>query len=138
MAAIIEEARETELRFSEPPSKTWRLDLAKNRIGKRIDGLEAVVQSAMMALETERFEHLIFSWDYGSELKTLLGQEENYAVSEAKRMVSDALSIDTRITEVRGFDWRDGVLRFTIDTIYGTATLERGVMLNERKVSNCI
>lgn len=137
-ATIIEEARETELQFTEPPSLTWRLNLMEGRIEKRIDGLESIVQSAMMALETERFLHLIFSWDYGSELKTLLGREKDYAFSEAKRMIADALSTDTRITAVRDFEWRDGVIRFTLDTVFGMVTLDQEVMLDERKLSKRI
>lgn len=129
---IIPEVRETELEFTEPSSLTWRLNLIENRVEKQIDGLEAVVQSAMMALETERFEHLIFSWNYGSELKTLLGKQKDYVFSEAKRMIAEALSTDTRITDVRDFEWRNGTIRFVLDTIYGAATLDREVMLDER------
>lgn len=130
MTSILQEARETGLSFSEPPGKTWRLDLINGRVGGQIDGLEAVVQSAMMALATERYEHLIFSWQYGSELHSLLSRDRDYVFSEARRMIREALSPDTRITDVRNFDWRDGVIHFTVDTIFGSRQLEQEVMIN--------
>ncbi len=115
--AFVPEAREAEVEYVEQPSKTWRLDLEHNRVAKEIDGLEAVVQSAYMA------------WQYGSELHTLIGKERDYALSEAKRMIADALLPDTRIQEVRDFVLDGDVLYFVIDTIFGVATLSREAYL---------
>lgn len=117
----------TDAEIVESPSKTWRLDLDNNRITGYIDGLDAVVQSAFMALQTTRYQHLIFSWQYGSELATLVGKDSDYIFSEAKRMIVDALSTDTRITEVRDFRMADGVITFTIDTIFGEQKTETEV-----------
>lgn len=117
---MIPEIEHDELEMIEEPSKTWRLDLANNRIGGTIDELESVAQSAMMTLQTPRFKYLIFSWQYGSELDTLIGKDHSYAFSEAKRMITDALSTDTRITGVRDFAMQGDVIRFTIDTIFGS------------------
>lgn len=127
--STIEEVRETELQYKEPGSRTWRLDLENNRITKSIDQLEAVVQAAFMALETERYAYPVFSWQYGSELRTLVGAEPEYARSEAVRMISDALLADSRIKDVRDFVWDDGVLYFTLETIFGLQTLSREVYL---------
>lgn len=112
---------------SEFPSKTWKLDLANNRISCFIDGIDSVVQSAFMSLKTERYEHLIFSWQYGSELNTLVGKDSDYAYSEAKRMIKDALSTDTRITDVRDFSIENGIIYFTIDTIFGSRAAQTEV-----------
>ena len=117
---MIPEVEAADVDLAEQPSKTWRLDLENNRISGFIDGLDAVIQSAFMALQTERYEHLIFSWQYGSELNTLIGKDSDYAYSEAKRMIQDALSTDTRITGIRDFSNENGVIRFVIDTIYGS------------------
>ena len=127
--STVQEVRETELEFKEPSSQTWRLDLENNRITKSIDQLEAVVQAAFMALETERYAYPIFSWQYGSELRTLIGTEPEYARSETVRMISDALLTDSRIKDVRDFIWENGTLFFTLDTIFGVHTLSREVYL---------
>lgn len=127
--AFVPEVRESEVEYVEQPSKTWRLDLKNNRITKEIDELEAVVQSAYMALQTDRYTYPIFSWQYGSELHTLIGKERDYALSEAKRMIEDALLPDTRIKEVRDFVLDGDVLYFVIDTIFGVATLSREAYL---------
>nr|WP_313785006.1 DUF2634 domain-containing protein [Paenibacillus larvae] len=39
-----------------------------------MDGLEAIRQAVHKILHTERYEHLIYSPDYGSELTGLIGQ----------------------------------------------------------------
>ncbi len=127
--AFVPEVREAEVEYTEQPSKTWRLDLKNNRITKEIDELEAVVQSAYMALQTDRYTYPIFGWQYGSELHTLIGKERDYALSEAKRMIEDALLPDTRIKEVRDFVLDGDVLYFVIDTIFGVATLSREAYL---------
>ncbi len=80
-----------------------------------------------MSLKTERYEHLIFSWQYGSELNTLVGKDSDYAYSEAKRMIKDALSTDTRITDVRDFSAENGIIYFTIDTIFGSRAAQTEV-----------
>ncbi|MEJ9165084.1 DUF2634 domain-containing protein, partial [Paenibacillus graminis] len=50
------------------PSLTYKLDLANGRIGAvDVDGLEAVKQVVFKILSTSRFEHLIYSGDYGNE-----------------------------------------------------------------------
>lgn len=127
--AFIEEVRETALHFTEPPSRTWRLDLQKNHVVQEIDELEAVVQAAYMALQTQRYTYPVFSWQYGSELQTLIGAEPDYALSEAKRMIADTLLPDTRIKEVRNFLMQDGILYFTLDTIFGISTVSAEVFL---------
>lgn len=113
--------------YEEPPSKTWFLDHKNKRIISYIDGLNAVVQSAYCAIQAPRYEHLIFSWQYGSEINTLLGKDEAYVFSEAKRMIKEALSIDTRITDVRDFSFEEGIISFVIDTIFGSEKLTMGV-----------
>lgn len=109
--------------LAEEPSKTWRLDLENGCIEGETDGLDAVAQAALMALMTPRYRHLIFPWQYGSELGTLIGKDRDYAISEAMRMIADALSADTRITGVRDFSHENGTLFFTMDTIYGSKRL---------------
>lgn len=115
-----------ELTYAERTSKAWQIDFENNCISGTVDGLEAVAQSAMMALQTPRYKHLIFSGQHGSELETLVGMDSDYIFSEGKRMISDALSTDTRITGVCDFTFNNGVISFTLDTIYGSTIMDTG------------
>lgn len=118
----------TEVKQSERPSKTWYLDSEKRVLRKGIDGLNATLQAAFIALQTERYGHVIFSWQYGAELRTLIGKDEAFVFSEAKRQIADALSTDSRITEVRDFSMQNGAVTFTLDTIFGSGKLTVGAM----------
>jgi len=110
-------------------SKTW--GISDNRLVSQIDGLRAVVQAAYLALQTPRYKHLIYTWQYGSELETLIGKDEAFVLSESRRMIKDALSVDNRITDIRDFYYTDKTVYFTIDTIYGSANLSTEVMSDE-------
>lgn len=113
--------------ISEEPSRTWKLDFERKCVTGYIDGLDAVAQAALMTLLTPRYKTLILSWQYGSELETLIGADADYADSEAKRMIRDALSVDSRVLGVRDFVKQGAVLHFTLDTIYGSRQIETEV-----------
>lgn len=110
-----------------PVSKTWRIDFEQKRFAGFVDGLEAVLQSAYLTLKTPKHQHVIYPWRYGSELHSLIGKDQDYALSEAKRMIQSALSADPRITAVKDFFVQDGVLFFTIETIYGSCKMNTEV-----------
>lgn len=115
----------------EQPSKTWPLDLINNRVASgKIDGLDAVIQAAILALLTRRGSHVIFSGGYGSELATLIGTDKDYAYSEAKRMITETLTADSRITGVRDFSVANNVLTFMVDTIYGSRSMDMEVAIS--------
>ena len=55
------------------------------------------------ALRIARYWHPIYSWKYGSELETFIGQsfdDEDYLLSETKRLIEDALLINRHIKSV--------------------------------------
>ena len=60
------------------PSKTFAVDFKSGRIKKTTDELDAVVQATIIAIQTERNNYSIFSSDYGSELRNLIGKDRNY------------------------------------------------------------
>ncbi|MNC10680.1 hypothetical protein D3C75_583470 [compost metagenome] len=110
-------------RTVEQPSKTWRLDTDTGRIAGKIDGLEAVKQAVFKILQTERYEYLAYSFDYGVELRNLLGQSPAYAQSELRRRIAEALLQDSRIQNVRDFQFESAgdtmKVRFTVETFAG-------------------
>ena len=71
-----------------------------DRITGYIDGLEAIKQAVYLILNTERFEYIIYSWDYGVELYDLFGEPIDFVKSELKRVIKEALEQDDRIIDV--------------------------------------
>ena len=105
------------------PSLTYALDAENGRIRGKVDGLEAVKQAVYLALSTERFAHLIYSWNYGAELDGFIGQPKEYILSEIKRRISDALLQDDRIAAVDNFEFetiKNAVhVTFTVHSVFG-------------------
>lgn len=89
----------------EQPSLTYRMDVANERIVGKIDGIEAVKQAVYKALSTERYDYLIYSWNYGIETKDLFGRDMDYCKSELKRRIPEALTQDDRIDSVSDFEF---------------------------------
>lgn len=90
------------------PSNTYRIALPENsnRISGYVDDLEAVAQAIYLILSTERYEYLIYSWDYGIELVDLIGQPMPYVISELPRRITEALTMDDRIDDVIDFEFK--------------------------------
>ncbi|MFB6366202.1 DUF2634 domain-containing protein [Paenibacillus elgii] len=113
------------------PSRTYRLDNAMNRIVGMTDGLDAVKQAAQLILETERYEHLIYSDNYGREFSGLLGREPAFVQAELYRRIRAALMQDDRIRDVQ--DMRITVMgdeasaSFTVVWQYGSFEMTKGV-----------
>lgn len=115
------------------PSKTWFIDFDRNVTTCFINDLEAVRQSAVLALATERYEFNIYSDQYGVELMDLFGENMQYVMSEIKRRVDEALRQDDRITGVENFEFtrdkRTLRVKFTVTSTAGNFNLETEVGL---------
>lgn len=113
------------------PSLTYGLDIEKGRIFGKVDGIEAVKQAIYKILSTERYRHLIYSWNYGAELTSLIGQPASYVVSELKRRVTEALMQDDRVTGSDAFSFitekGKAQASFTVNTIFGDVAIEKEV-----------
>lgn len=121
----------TSLSVSEMPSKTF--SLSGNKVIGTVDGLEAIKQSIYMALSVERYEYLIYSWDYGVELGDLLGKDPSYVYPALKSRIEEALLQDSRILRVDefSFDSNKGsvTVRFMVHTMYGNFEQEKEVRI---------
>lgn len=90
-----------------------------------IEGVEALKVWIYKVIKTTRFEHEIYSWDYGCEINTLIGKGFSKAliVSEVKRYVREALMINEYIESINSIDVKLEDDRLSIDitilTIYG-------------------
>ncbi|WP_379130952.1 DUF2634 domain-containing protein [Paenibacillus sp. sgz500958] len=113
----------------EVPSLTYRVDLDKKRISGSIDGLEAVRQAAIKILQTDRFEHLIYSFNYGTEWGLVLGADRLLVRSEIKRVLTEALLQDDRITGIQDmtvlFEGDALTVDFTVETLYGNFQMRK-------------
>lgn len=94
-----------------------------------VSGLEAVKGWAWRALKTARYRWSCFTWDYGCELDSLVGQpyREDTRLSEAVRYVREALEVCPYITGASATveDHEGATLRIkvTMTTVYGEGTL---------------
>lgn len=118
----------------EEASKTWKLNLDCGQVRGIVDGKEAVRQAVYCILNTERYESLIYSWDYGVELEELFGEPIGYVLPELKRRITEALTQDERIADVRDFTFdieKHGVVRaaFTVETVFGEIPVEKEVAI---------
>lgn len=113
------------------PSLTWKLDFEKKCITQMIDGLEAVKQAVFVILETQRFEYLIYSFNFGSELQGIIGKSPLFVQSEIRRLIREALLQDDRITDVRDImiqiNGESMLVEFTIVSVFGNFTMTREV-----------
>lgn len=115
----------------EQPSLTWKLDFKARRITGKTDELDAIKQAVYKVLQTKRFEHLIYSANYGHELDRLIGKDPLLVRSEMPRLLREALEQDDRIlgienvlTDIRG----DQItVHFSVITPYGSFTVEQEV-----------
>lgn len=106
------------------PSYTHKLNTNTQRVVGHVDGLEAYKQAVHKILNTERYEHLIYSWDYGVELKELFGQHIAYVVPELERRIREALMQDDRTVSVDNFQFDTSkfgevAVTFKATSIYG-------------------
>lgn len=106
------------------PSRTYRLDLVNKRISSQtIDGLEAIKQVVFKILSTTRFEHLIYSNDFGSEVDLSANRGRSVFESEVERWVKEALTQDDRIVAVTGFKFAyeldSALIHFTVESEFG-------------------
>ncbi|MNU85106.1 hypothetical protein D3C71_748440 [compost metagenome] len=116
------------LEVVEEPSRTYRLDLGQGRAYGMVDGLDAVKQAVSKILQTDRFQHLIYDADYGSELTGLRGRSSGYVRSEMDRRIREALLQDDRIIGVEDMQIMiaadEATATFTVVSSYGNYTEE--------------
>ncbi len=110
-------------------SKTWFIK--DNKVMGTTDGKEAIKQSIELMLGVSRYEHLIYSWDYGHELDTLIGKDRGYVEIEASRIIKECLTQDARISGVDNFTFKqlDEGLFIEFEVITSEGIIESEVVL---------
>ena len=117
------------------PTKTYKINFASqtsngglDRISGYVDGLDSIKQTIYLILSSERYKHIIYSWDYGVELLDLFGKPMPYVMSELQRRITEALTQDDRVTDVVDFNFNKQGKRlhttFTVVTNIGDISTE--------------
>ncbi|EQH77606.1 DUF2634 domain-containing protein [Clostridioides difficile] len=113
------------------PSKTFKLNIEKSKIDGICDDVEALKQTIFLILNTERYQHLIYSWNYGVELNDLIGEPISFVIPELERRIKEALIQDDRVENVDNFEFQNvkGKVqcRFSVHTKYGNIKAEKVV-----------
>lgn len=73
--------------------------------GKIVEGYDALLVWAWIALHTPRYRYYIYSEDYGQEYETLIGKNysEELTDSELERMTEECLTENPYITGIENF-----------------------------------
>ena len=99
---------ESDFEVETEPSYTYAMRVPDDEISERcfvgkVDDIEAKQQAIMKILSTERYEHEIYSWDFGIEIKDLFGMPIPYVMSKIKARITDAITQDDRFDNVTDF-----------------------------------
>lgn len=117
--------------MGEQPGYTHKLDIDRKRVSGMTDKREALYQAIYLILNVERYAYPIYSRNYGSEFSDLIGKPKDYAMSEMKRRITEALEQDDRITGVGNWSFETGkktvLANFTVYTIYGEIDFSKEV-----------
>lgn len=118
--------------IEEQPTKTYKMDFDLNRIRGYTDELEAMRQAIFKILSTERYQYIMYSWNYGIELVDLYGEPISYVLPELERRITEALTWDGRILSVDNFQFHtvkkgEIAVTFTAHTIFGDVATEKVV-----------
>lgn len=111
--------------------ETW--ELKDGRAVGKIQGETALCQAIRLMLEVPRYRHLIYSWQYGSELEGLIGQGIETVRAKAPAMIREALMMDDRILDVTDFSVRKSSdagaadIDFTVHTADGSVRAQWSV-----------
>lgn len=95
-----------------------------------VSGKEAVLVWIWKTLQTPRYRYEIYTWDYGSEIESLIGLPftEELKQSEATRYVRECLLVNPYITDVKNitvsFSGDKLSIGCEVETIYGEVEVD--------------
>lgn len=120
----------TQVENSAMPNKNYKMDIEKEEIFGYVDNFSAMEQVIYKILNTERYQYIIYSWNYGIELKDLFGKPTTYVIAELERRIKEALVQDDRINNVTDYVFEvinktKIFANFTVITIFGGIDVEK-------------
>ena len=102
------------------------------KIAGFVEELEAVRQAIHFILAAERYEYIIYPWEYGVEFSDLIGMPVELVIPKLELRITEALLQDDRIESVEEFsferpDKKSILVSFKVNTIYGSTNEEVSV-----------
>ena len=82
------------------PSDNYGMKIKKEMISGHVDGLDAMKQVIYKILGTERYDNIIYSWDYGLETRDLIGEQYDYVCAALKDRITEYLAAEKAQTEL--------------------------------------
>lgn len=116
----------------------WDYDLSKPLILNGnfviVEGLEAVKTWCWKALHTDRYKHLIYTWEYGLDMEQFMGEAFNSLTKvEIIREITEGLMQNEYVTNVDDFniskEKKKVFVEFNINTKFGGIEDRKEVML---------
>lgn len=130
---IPENSIQEDFEIEEQSNKTYKLDIENNIIEGTCDNIESIKQTIYCILNTERFDYLIYTWNYGIETKNLIGEHSTYVIPELERVIKESLMQDDRIEDVSEFEFvkERNIVRakFRVRTVLGETDIEKEVAI---------
>ncbi len=122
----------TAFEVQEQPSKNYKMYFEQEVVNGYWDELEAMKQVIFKILNTERYQYLIYSWNYGIELEDLFGKPVKYVCPELERRIREALLQDSRIEAVNSFEFDISkrhvvAVTFNAQTVFGNLEMGKEV-----------
>ncbi len=119
-------------KIKKQPSRTFKMNIRQEAVCGITDGKDAMRQAIYKILNTERYQHIIYSWNYGIECVDLIGKTAMFVCPELKRRITEALVQDDRILSVDAFEFNteekgEIYVTFTAHTIFGDIEVEKVV-----------
>ena len=123
---------EQDFEIEEQPTHTHKMNLTSELVRGYADNQEAMKQAIYKILNTERYQYVMYSWNYGVELLDLYGEPVSYVCPELERRITEALTWDDRIKSVDNFEFNiskkgEILVTFTAHTVFGDVVAEKVV-----------
>ena len=123
---------EQDFEIEEQPTHTYKMNLASELVRGYTDNQEEMKQAIYKILNTERYQYVMYSWNYGIELLDLYGEPVSYVCPELERRITEALTWDDRIKSVDNFEFNiskkgEILVTFTAHTVFGDVVAEKVV-----------
>ena len=118
-----DDLEDVDLAEARMPSLTFKVNEETQRVKGFTDFADALSQAIFHILNIERYQYVIYPQSYGSEIADLIGKPKDYAASELKRTISEALLQDDRIESVDNWEFEFGrntvTASFNVSSVFG-------------------
>ena len=87
--------------------REYDIDFSTGKLtGKIVEGSKAIAIWVYLAMQIDRYKFYTYSWDYGNELKNLIGKNysKEYINSEIERMIKDCVEENPYVNGIQNLE----------------------------------